>query len=121
MRLQRCAWSESAQAGLARTFYTENGFNGLDHVRRGVLSGDMELWLVDGHSWAITQTWQESQFVWCYQGRDVREFAACMYTVAQRNGLKSVRFATKHKGLPRMLRAFRCESVAPEVFEIKVH
>lgn len=117
----------AAWPSLLRTCDRSDEFGWFDVVREGVKSGRMECWHVDGHSWAVTQTWTDpedgrgKQLVWCYAGRDVKAFAQAMYRVAQDNGLSSVRFSTFHRALPRLLKSFQPVCVAPTVYEIRVH
>lgn len=115
MHFERFPWCEEARNGLLRTFNTDE-----EMIREGVLSGRMELFRVDGDSWAVVQTWETIQMVWCYQGRNVLEFARAMYRIAQRNNLRCVRFYTLRAGLPRMLKPLNPVEVEPNIFEIGV-
>lgn len=115
MHFERFPWCEEARNGLLRTFNTDEDF-----IREGVTSGRMELFKVDGDSWAVVQTWDTIQMVWCYQGRNVLEFARAMYRIAQRNKLRCVRFFTKHRALPRMLKPLNPVEVEPQIYEIGV-
>lgn len=120
MHFERIPWSEEAYSGLIHTFDSSDGFDAVGVVRHGVERGLMELWRVDGSSYAVTQAWNNSMLVWCYQGTNVKAFADCMYRIAEKNGMRCVRFATKHRALPRMLRHLNPVEVSPQVFEIGV-
>lgn len=121
MHFERKQWCEEARLGLSRTFHSDESFDAVKHIREGVERGEMELWLVDGQSWAVTQTWRDCQLLWCYQGRDVLLFAQTMLRVAERNGLRCIRFATRRKGLARLLAPIKPVLIEPpEVYEVGV-
>lgn len=120
MRFERMPWSEEARAGLAGTFHSENGFDAAEHIREGVMCGRYELWRVDGVSWAVTHTYQQKMFCWCYEGRDALQFATTMIRIARDNNLRSVRFATRRRGLSRLLKSLNPVLVEPEIYEIGV-
>lgn len=120
MRFERMPWSEEAREGLARTFHSEGGFDAVAHIRENVIAGRYELWRVDGDSWAVTHTYQNKMFCWCYQGRNALEFSTTMLRIARDNGLKCVRFATRRRGLARLLKPLNPVLVEPEIYEIGV-
>lgn len=115
MHFERFAWCEEARNGLLSTFNDEESF-----IREGVESGRMELFKVDGHSWAVVQTWADSQMCWCYQGRNALGFAQAMLRIARRNDLRCIRFFTKHRALPRLLKSLNPVEVEPQIYEVGV-
>lgn len=120
MRFERMPWSEEAREGLAGTFHSEDGFDAIAHVRENVVAGRYELWRVDGDSWAVTHTYQQQMFCWCYQGRNVLGFAVTMCRIARANNLRCVKFATRRRGLSRLLKPLNPVLVEPEIYEIGV-
>lgn len=116
MHFERFPWCEEARNGLLLTFNDEEAF-----IREGVESGCMELFRVDGDSWAVVQTWNEIQMLWCYQGRNCLGFAQAMLRIAQRNNLRCIRFFTKHKALPRLLKSLNPVEVEPQIYEVGVN
>lgn len=110
------SWSDEARKGLVLTFNDEEWF-----IREGVQSGNMELFLVDGDSWAVVQTWSDTQMCWCYQGRNALGFAQAMLRIAKRNNLRCIRFFTKHRALPRLLKSLNPVQVEPQVYEVGVN
>lgn len=115
MQFTRMQWSEEARNGLALTFN-----DGEEFISEGVQSGRMELFLVDGHSWAVVQTWSDTQMCWCYQGRNALEFARAMLRIAKRNNLRCIRFFTIHRALPRLLKPLGPVLVEPQIYEVGV-
>lgn len=116
MHFERFPWCEEARNGLLLTFNDEEAF-----IREGVESGRMELFKVDGHSWAVVQTWTDTQMCWCYQGRNALAFALAMLRIARRNDLRCIRFFTKHPALPRLLKSLKPIQVEPQIYEVGVH
>lgn len=115
MHFARCQWSEEARNGLAQTFNDEESF-----IANGVQSGEMELFRVDGDSWAVVQTWSDTQMCWCYQGRNALGFAQAMLRIAKRNNLRCIRFFTKHRALVRLLKSLNPVQVEPQIYEVGV-
>lgn len=99
-------WCPEAVQGLRDTFY-ENG----ERIAEGVRSGRMELWRVNGHSWAVTEIINATIFLWCYQGRDSGSFVLKLCEVAKAQGLAKVSFFSQHKGAARLWKRFN-----PQVF-----
>jgi hypothetical protein len=97
----KTAWCDEARDGLRDTFY-ENG----ERIAEGVRSGAMELWRVNGASWAVTQLIDQTIFLWCYQGRDVVPFILKLVDVARAQGLAKVSFFSQRKGAARAWKQF---------------
>lgn len=124
--MQRIEWSDEAFAGLCDTFRSTPDFDAVATVREGVRSGLMELWRVGGHSYAVTQSWRNpstgngEMLLWCYQGRGLNEFVDYMMRVAKANKFSILKFATLHRGIPRMLRRYNPRNTEQDIFEIEV-
>jgi hypothetical protein len=116
VKFQRCAWSEDAAQALAAAVV-----GSLDALRAGVMSGRLELWRLDAASYAITETYGDEIFVHCYQGRDLRQFAAVLVRIAQKNDVRRVRFESPEPHTLKLLQEFEPREVSPNVFEIRVH
>ncbi len=103
MKIERKPWSEDAVRGLGETL---NDCEDLlaEQVKRGVA----ELWLIDGDSWMITRVEhfpgrKPELVVCCYKGRNVKEVSRLILKSAIKQGMGSVRYHTKRKGLNRLV------------------
>jgi hypothetical protein len=90
-----------ARQKLESTFYTFG-----EEIAEGVRSERMELFLVNGKSWAITEIMRGMLFIWCYAGTGSGEFVERMRLVARANGLTQVSFFSRHKGAARLWKRF---------------
>lgn len=96
------ALDDTARHGLRDCFGTHSA----EEVAQWIANGTCELWRVDGDSFLVTQTNERTLFVWCYQGRNVRELAKCLIAVARKNDCDAIRFHTYRAGFLRMLERF---------------
>lgn len=115
MNLQRIPWSEAAERGTARSVVH------LEPLRESVVAGRFELWHVDGCSYAVTETFEDVIFVHCYEGRDMRAFAAVLERIAQRNGVRRVQFESPQPHTLKLLQDFEPREISPGIFEIRIH
>lgn len=104
---ERRSWGAEAEQGLALALG-----EWAQAIRDGVTAGRMELWQIDGASWAVTEIRDGVLIVWCYQGRDVVRVAEIFRRSLVRNGLDTLEFSTKRKGLHRLLAPLGFELVA---------
>jgi hypothetical protein len=95
------AWCDEARDALRETFYTDG-----EEIAEGVRSGRMELFHVNGNSWAVTEIMRGMLFIWCYAGRGSNQFVDRMRVVAKANGLTQVSFFSHHKGAARLWKRF---------------
>jgi hypothetical protein len=94
-------WCDEARQALRDTFYTDG-----EEIAEGVRSGRMELFRVNGDSFAVTEIMRGMLFIWCYAGRGSNQFVDRMRLVARRNGLQQVSFFSRHKGAARLWKRF---------------
>jgi len=94
-------WCDEARQALRDTFYADG-----EEIAEGVRSGRMELFCVNGDSWAVTEIMRGMLFIWCYAGRGSNQFVDRMRIVAKANGLSQVSFFSKHKGAARLWKRF---------------
>lgn len=120
MEMRKIPWSLEVVEGLSSTFFSSPGFDAIGHVREGVESGRMECWLIDGHSYAITETTPTDMLMWCYQGRDLVPFVRHFIGVAKRNNLRRLKYHTLRKGMQRLLREFHPRPLGENLFVIEV-
>lgn len=121
MEMRKIPWSLEVVEGLSETFFPTADFDAIKYVREGVESGRMECWLVDGHSYAITETTSDgNMLMWCYQGKELVPFVRHFVEVARRNKLHSLKYHTLRKGMQRHLREFSPRSLGNNLFEIEV-
>ena len=97
----KATWCDEARQALRDTFYTDG-----EEIAEGVRSGRMELFRVNGHSWAVTEIMRGMLFIWCYAGRGSNQFVDRMRVVAKANGLQQVSFFSHHKGAARLWKRF---------------
>jgi hypothetical protein len=96
------AWSLEAERALSRTF---NG--DLARIKANVDAGLFELWKIDGgRSYMVTRIDGDILTVCCYQGRNLKADAPLIIETARRQGLRSVDFIAKSRGLGRLMRCF---------------
>jgi hypothetical protein len=100
-------WCEAAELGLRDALgeYAEC-------IREAVNVGRMELFRIDGHSWAVTEVREGTLVTWCYQGRGAVEWGAAMLRIARANRLEACEYTTPHRALGRMGRALGFELVS---------
>ncbi len=121
MHLERFnALTNDAIAGLSETFFDSPGFDAVAYVRAGVASGRMELWRVDGHSWAVTEVRDGTLILMCYQGENGLAFLRAMIETARRNNLQKIRYWTARRGMARFLKSFKPVRISADGFEIGV-
>lgn len=118
--ITKAAWCDEARDALRGTFFTDG-----EEIAEGVRSGRMELFNVNGDSWAVTEIMRGMLFIWCYAGRGSNQFVDRMRIVARANGLQQVSFFSRHKGAARLWKQFnprRLETQEPGeiqyVFEV---
>lgn len=114
---EKVGWTDEAERGLSETF----GFD-REAIIEGVQAGTLECWRINGgKAWMVTRIEQRELVVCCLQGSGLARLAPVIYRIAQRNGLRAIRFYTRRPGLARMLKRYgfvaaetmyRCE-VAP--------
>jgi hypothetical protein len=121
VQIIKMTWSDEAAKALASTFHSDDAFDAAAHIRDGVISGRLELWRIDQESWAVTQAWEGKLLAWCYVGRNVIGFVETFLRIAKDNGLTDLSFATRRKGLPRMLKRFNPRAIGNggELFSIE--
>jgi hypothetical protein len=95
-------WSEAAEHGLRDTFYGHGA-----RISSGVCSGAMELFLVNGASWLVTERMGNTLFVWCYQGKGLTAIMRVLVDLAKNNGHSQVSFFTRHRAALRAVRRFK--------------
>jgi hypothetical protein len=111
---KRPQWDAAAEAGLALALGDWS-----QAIRDGVNAGRMELWRIDGDSWAVTECRAGVLIVWCYQGRQVRRVAEVLKGSLVKNGLDTLEFSTKRKGLHRLLAPLGFELAAVDDGDIR--
>lgn len=121
----KAAWCDEARDALRETFYTDG-----EEIAEGVRSGRMELFRVNGDSWAVTEKMRGMLFIWCYAGRGSCQFVERMRRVAalQNPPLEQVSFFSRHKGARRLWREYNPRMIPTTVpgevqyvFEVPSH
>lgn len=97
----KSSWCVEARDALRDTFYTDG-----EEIAEGVRSGRMELFCVNGNSWAVTEVMHGMLFIWCYAGCGSNQFVDRMRFVARHNNLTQVSFFSRHKGAARLWKRF---------------
>jgi hypothetical protein len=91
-----------ARQKLSQGCFHDNG----EQIAEGVRSGRMEMFLVNGESFAVTEIMAGMLFLWCYAGKGSNEFVERLRIVARANGLKQISFFSKHKGASRLWKRY---------------
>ena len=97
-------WSKEAEEGLAETLS-----DCTDLLREQVEQGIAELWRVENHSWMITRVEnfpgrKPELVVCCYKGEDLKNVTQAIMQAAIKNGIGSIRYHTRRKGLNRLVK-----------------
>lgn len=117
--LERMTWCPELVAGLGETLKPQADFDGVDGIRRGIESGQMEAWKINGgESYAVTQAWDGILAMWCYRGCRLSEVVQVFRKIAASNGMTELWFATLKPGLVRMLRKFNPVEIEPGIYRI---
>lgn len=122
--MQLVAWSDDAARGLSRALISSDSFDAIADARARVEAGSMQLWCVNGHSFALTESMIEDgrriTIVWCYEGREYHRFTEHFKRVAKANQIDVIRFETGQRAILRMLRRYNPHPVANGFYDIEV-
>jgi hypothetical protein len=98
-------WIDNATAGLTHSVGAD-----LPLLKAQVNAGTAQLWEINTHkgkSWMISRLEitgdQKELVVCCFEGCDLTRISSLIYQSAQQQGIDSIRFHTKRKGLNRLI------------------
>jgi hypothetical protein len=103
--LERRAWCKEAADALRPCFVGEEGEA---KAIRGVMQEKLQLYHVNGDSWAVIEfiPAHSMLFIWAYAGRGSKGFVERCIISARKSGLKRVSFYSFHKGAGRLWKKF---------------